>query len=379
VIRRAALIVVGMLLSLPALAAEPFQFADGDRVVFIGNTLIEREQRYGYWETALTALHPYKDITFRNLGWSGDTVWGEAQARFGGQAEGFRHLKDHVLALNPTVIILGYGLNESFAGPAGLPKFEQGLNTLLDTLAVTKARIVILGPAAQEDLGRPLPAPAEQNKNIRLYADALGKVAQKRGHYFVDLYQLLGSAKGPLTDNGIHLTDYGYWKTADTLAKALCGQPLLPCGHIDNDGGPAGRSFDFQLPYLPPPPPPGRVSSFEQVLTYPGLKPANYNLFIDGKKVITASAAAWAKGLKLPPGPDIEQVEKLRATIMEKNQTYFHRWRPQNETYLFGFRKGEQGKNAVEIPQFDPLVEELEKEIAALRVPARHKYEIRPD
>src|SRR6516164_3432535 len=97
-------------------AAEPFEFKDGDRVVLIGGTLIEREQRYGYWETVLTALHPYKDITFRNLGWSGDTVWGEAQARFGGQAEGFRHLKDHVLALNPTVIILGYGLNESFAG-----------------------------------------------------------------------------------------------------------------------------------------------------------------------------------------------------------------------------------------------------------------------
>jgi len=72
------------LLPAPAGAAEPFEFKDGDRVVLLGNTLIEREQRYGYWETALTALHPNKDITFRNLGWSGDTVWGEARARFGG-------------------------------------------------------------------------------------------------------------------------------------------------------------------------------------------------------------------------------------------------------------------------------------------------------
>ncbi len=62
----------------PLVAAEPFTLKDGDRVVLIGNTLIEREQRYGYWELALTARFP--GVTFRNLGWSGDTVWGEARA-----------------------------------------------------------------------------------------------------------------------------------------------------------------------------------------------------------------------------------------------------------------------------------------------------------
>ena len=36
-------------------------------------------------------------------------------------------------------------------------------------------------------------------------------------------------------------------------------------------------------------------------------------------------------------------------------------------TYLFGFRKHEQGNNAVEIPQFDPLVVELETQIQALK------------
>src|SRR5579883_597065 len=81
--------------------AEPFQLKDGDRVVLVGNTLIEREQRYGYWETLLTSRYPDRTITFRNLGWSGDTVFGEAQARFGSVADGFRHLKNHVLALKP--------------------------------------------------------------------------------------------------------------------------------------------------------------------------------------------------------------------------------------------------------------------------------------
>ena len=57
----------------------------------------------------------------------------------------------------------------------------------------------------------------------------------------------------------------------------------------------------------------------------------------------------------------------LTRKILEKNRLFFHRWRPQNETYLFGFRKHEQGNNGVEIPQFDPLIAEKEKQIATLR------------
>jgi hypothetical protein len=68
----------------------------------------------------------------------------------------------------------------------------------------------------------------------------------------------------------------------------------------------------------------------------------------------------------------------LRQAIIEKNQLYFYRWRPQNETYLFGFRKHEQGKNAKEVAEFDPLIAAKEKEIAKLRMPKTHRYEIVP-
>ncbi len=119
------LAIFGIFLLLENLRAADFQFRDGDRVVLIGSTLIEREQRYGYWEAALTAANPDKNITFRNLGWSGDTVWGEARADFGTAADGYKHLIEHVKAEKPTVIIVGYGTNESFAGEAGLPKFRE--------------------------------------------------------------------------------------------------------------------------------------------------------------------------------------------------------------------------------------------------------------
>jgi hypothetical protein len=95
-----------------------------------------------------------------------------------------------------------------------------------------------------------------------------------------------------------------------------------------------------------------------------------------GKPIAKASNDDWAKGVLLVRSPDDDQIERLRATINEKNLLYFHRWRPQNETYLFGFRKHEQGNNAREIPLFDPLVAEKEKEIATLRVPVAHTYEL---
>lgn len=285
------------------LPAGEFQFKDGDRVALVGSTLIEREQEYGYWELALTTRHPGKKITFRNLGWSGDTVWGESRVGFDldNPQKGFERLRDAVLAVKPTVIIVGYGTNESFAGETGLPRFKEGLNKLLNAFAPTKARIVLLAPMHVEKHARMTPDPTTQNRNVDLYAGAIKEIARARGALFVDLSPPSRDKPAPLTDNGIHLTAFGYQYTAARLVQLLS-------------------------PENPEPPTP-------------------------------------LKGYALSP-----KAEKLRQAIIEKNQLYFHRYRPQNETYLFGFRKQEQGNNAVEVPQFDALIEAKEKEIAKLLI-----------
>ena len=64
--------------------------------------------------------------------------------------------------------------------------------------------------------------------------------------------------------------------------------------------------------------------------------------------------------------PDRTRLEPIRNVINEKNRLFFNQWRPQNETYITGFRKHEQGRHVAEFPQYDPLVEEQEKKIAAL-------------
>ena len=66
-------------------------------------------------------------------------------------------------------------------------------------------------------------------------------------------------------------------------------------------------------------------------------------------------------------GTDSVQYENMRSLIVKKNELYFHRWRPQNITYLFGFRKHEQGNNAADIAKFDPFIQDLEKQIHELQ------------
>ena len=50
--------------------------------------------------------------------------------------------------------------------------------------------------------------------------------------------------------------------------------------------------------------------------------------------------------------------------------------KPANETHLYGFRKHKKGNNGVEPPQFDKLVEQADAEIARLKKPAAHRYEL---
>lgn len=305
--------------------AGPFELKDGDRVALIGNTFIEREQNYSYLETLLRTRWPDRAITFRNLGWSGDTIHGHARGYFDGAEQGFARLNQIVHDLKPTVIFLGYGMGESFEGEAGLLAFRSGLERMLDMLKDLDARTVLIGPIKHENHGPPMPDPAEHNRMLRLYSDAMKDIAAKRGHRFVDLYELLGDgdAKSPLTENGIHLNQYGYWRAARAIAQGLgLKEPTQANGRV--------------TPTCPSP-----------------LDP-------------------------VPDDPASRAAEKMRRLAILKNIQYFNQWRPANEPYIFGFRKHEQSRNRVEMPRFTEPIERLEAEITKLAQPIEVTRALKP-
>lgn len=383
---------------LPAQGLVPLR--EGDRVALVGDALVEHDRQAGFLETALVRRSPGLNLTYRNVGWSGDTPGGLSRAGFGTPEDGFQQLLRQVQAVQPTVLLVAYGGSEGFQGAEDGRDFEARLNRLLDALAPLGARVVLLSPLLQERPDPRLPDPSDRNAARARCRDRIRRVAATRGLGFVDLLEwhrreLESEPRKGLTSNGVLPSEVGYWRLARHLEQELLGAAvpwrveLDATGTLDRSEGTRvsgveasdGRlSFQVQDEALPAPPPPGGGPDLgrDRVLVVRGLPPGRYTLKVDGAVVREADAAGWARGEPLASGPEFEQSARLRHEIGRKNLEYFHRWRPQNETYLFGFRKHEQGQNAREIPMFDALVAKAEAEIARVRQPVPHTYELSP-
>ena len=294
----------------------------GDRVAFVGGGLIERARLNGYFETALTlgAGPKVSGLKFRNLGWSGDTVFNDARSYFGKPKEGRDRLKKIIAEWRPSVVLLNYGaevaltsgrawtdestVSKRSAGSwdESVAVFLEGYGKMLEEIRKGAGddirEIVVVAPPPFENLESPLPDHLENNRRLAKIRDALQTFAKKENLHFVDLFGAMGgdtlekeASTKAFTHDGLHFTKYGYRELASQLALGL------------------------------------------------------------GYEAIQSDT----------------RTENLRKGIIEKNRLFFHRWRPANETYLYLFRKHEQGNNAKEIPQFDPIIEEREKEIEAIR------------
>ncbi len=285
-----------------AFAAPAFEFHDGDRVAFLGDAFIEREQYEGWIELALTTRFPGNSVTFRNLGWNADLPTGDSrnglsllQAGLEPPEEGWRQLLNQLTTYKPNVIVLGYGMAASLSGGMSPEEFQAALERLLDSApeaAGGPVRFLILGtPPRFEVPGHGADALENHRNSLAAINRALHETATKRNIPFVALNNL--EQNPAFTQNGIHLTGEGYKAAARHIEKALGWEP-----------GP------------------------------------------------------WDQG---------EAAASLREHILKKNEWFFHRSRPANMAYIFGFRKGEQGNNAGEIPEFDKLVARQDEIIAKMR------------
>lgn len=321
-----ATFLVGLTTQPGAAQPKPPILQSNDKVIFLGNTLIERARLYGHVEAALSlsAGDSVTGLVFRNLGWSADSLYGDSRSYFGPPKEGRDRLAKNLAELQPQVVFLSYGTGEAMsvdqgwtnekgaseASGAGMDEsvalFESAYQKLIDLVrsssGETLREIVLITPPPLENLGAPLPDQIENNRRIARFRDSIKALAEKNNARSADLFSALGGddfsgevAENPLTDNGVHFTNEGYSVVARALAKEL-----------------------------------------------------------DMNESILATADPVAKA-------------NMREAIVEKNRLFFHQWRPANETYLFLFRKHEQGQNAKEIPMFDPLIAEQEKQIAAAR------------
>jgi putative heme-binding domain-containing protein len=345
-----------------ALAQEPaFEIKDGDRIALLGDALLERENTYGYLETRLHQQFSDRTFSVRNLAWSGDTPAGWSRASFDGPEKGIERLKEHLALVKPTVVILGYGMAASLqemtdkaqdptlnpdparygAEPMSAPRFKKELGALMDLIEEDRkaetgdrkeaVRFVLLSPIKHEDLRealvsrdplvpiryapgviRPgLPDPSAHNLMLEQYVAVVEQLAKERAAAYVDLF-------------------HGVWWVAQAVRAD--GSQMGPNGTVD------GIHLTDE--------------AFGELPSY-----LAYKLGWTRPKVFKDEEGFSWKG----------DVNALHAAILRKNDLFFHRFRPANSTYLFGFRKHEQGQNAKEMAEFEPVIAAADAEIDRIK------------
>ena len=313
-------------LSFSAQAESAGLLKSGDRIAIIGNTLVERARLYGHLESALllAAGDKVNGLVVRNLGWSADSVLGDSRSYFGTPQEGRDRLDKNISDVKPNIVFLSYGTGEAMS-------VEQGWT---------------------DDAAAAGTSAAGLEKSLALFVDGYQKLidrVQKAGE--ADLREIVLLSPPPLENHGGYLPDQT--KNNARIAKfrdAMRDLAKKNKSHfVDLFAALGGDDFDGSITESP--------------LTDNGIHFTEEGYRVLARHIIKELGydESSVTGLEAPA------YLALREAVIEKNRLFFHRWRPANETYLFLFRKHEQGNNAKEIPMFDPLIAEQEKVIEAAR------------
>lgn len=226
----------------------------GERIVFLGNGLAERDVYFGWLETELHLRFPDQKLIVRNMGRPGDTPGFRphparvSQWAFPGAAQFHPELNSHfgkgfyptpdqwLTHLKADTILAFFGYNESFDGPGRVANFEAELDAFAKhTLSkayngVAAPRLVLVSPIAFENLSatRDLPDGVQENARLALYTDAIRRVAERHGLTFVDLFNATKTRYAKpglpaLTLNGFLPTEAGYAELGAMLADGAFG------------------------------------------------------------------------------------------------------------------------------------------------------------
>ena len=365
-----------------------FELKHGDRVVFLGDGLFEVAHDYGWLEYALTTRWPDRKVTFRNIGWSGDTPRGTSRDHFTNPPTPYEHLIEQITTERPTIAFVGYGSYLGFEDEDAITPFMEDLSALLDTLDTRNIQPILVSPAPHESFKSPNPDPDAVNRKLKQVSEAIKTLANDRGTLFIDLYtRLYPAAMDPdqsITQNSIHLNSHGYQLAAAALETELGLPPRLDNWTVNiGDAVPSYTpvsnlqrtedrvSFVLTPPVLP------MVSGNETPIDFSieGLPRGRFILKINDEEIMTASSRDFAAGVSFTH-PQLGQAEQVRQLIVDKNAVHFHQYRPQNETYLVGFREYEQGQNARELELLNSFIGQKENDIGRWQIPAEVMVEL---
>lgn len=427
------------LLTLVSLAtrviAADFFIHDGDRVVFLGDSITEQRLYTTYIEAYALTRHPQWQLSFRNVGWGGDTAWlrqrshpdegqlfaadDAVQQAMVDDAVG-RGLRRDVLPLKPTVVTVDFGMNDHSYQAFREDIFRAYVRSQTEIAKVLKAngvRVALLTPQPIEDR-RPDPDQDVRNQSLRKFSDGLKDVAAKAGVTFGDQFapymaiMMRERTANPKAFIGggdaVHPGPIGHTIMAWAILKELGAPALVSRAEINGttkavvtaeacriqnlkvaDGVVSFDRLDDALP-MPIDPAAEPVLKLAPILDelnryelrITGLAPGTYDLSIDGESAGKATAEQLGKGWNLATeaGPITKQGQELLKLVVQKNNLFFNRWR---SVQLFAFPAWAQtpeaeGQRTTELARIDQKIAESEAQIEKVRKPQLHHFELKP-
>lgn len=353
-------IIAGLLLvGLTSVTAEPLLHA-GDKLVFLGDAITQQRIYTRYVMNCFAAQAPGVVVNFRNAGLTGD---GECDRTPGG----LRRLARDVLSLQPTWVVVAFGMND-----AGFQAFDQhryddflgGLTAIVRELKQQQIHVILMTPGCVEpSFQRNGIDGAGYNAVLRRYAAGVKDLAAQENVAVTDVQDLLGELIGKagaeqppvaLVANPVQPGPVIHAALAFALLRTLQGATPVSAAVIDAGAGrvvSATRcavtavtvqsnaiSFvraDQALPtwldpearavyrYLP------LADTMNQYgLVVKGLAGGNWQLTVAGTPVAVFSAAELAAGVNLAarPGPWQEVGAKINDQSAEAEAFYNHIW-----------------------------------------------------
>ena len=209
----------------PVITKLPLKIKKGARIAYVGNTLLDRSQHFGHFESFLQRYLPTHNLVIRNFSWSADEV--DIQPR----PDNFASTDQHLLNHKTDIIFAAFGFNESFAGKEKIPDFKSRLKKYIQH---TKTRsyngkkgpkIILISPTPNQNLEN-TPAANLNNERLLLYTSAMREVAKSEQIGFVDVFSTVYPNES--TINGVHLNEEGYRAFGRALFKGIFNESPEP-------------------------------------------------------------------------------------------------------------------------------------------------------
>ncbi|HIL71594.1 MAG TPA: c-type cytochrome, partial [Verrucomicrobia bacterium] len=196
-----------------------FNLSNRDVVLFVGQENLVREQDAGELEAMLAVGFASQEPRFRSMAWEADTVYDQWRYL------NFGSWKRQLETVEASVVVAQFGQMEAFDGVGRLTEFKAAYHRLLDQFAAVTQRLVLISPMPFETpTASHAPDLTKRNKDVAAYVEIVREVAKQRHAVFVDLFTPL-SQREPgafrLTQDGIHLTDFGLNAVAEVIVDQL--------------------------------------------------------------------------------------------------------------------------------------------------------------